>query len=374
MALNLTPNLAFNVTVALQQLRSHHLKALFTETLGWQSLEASTASQLPTLPKHFSLPRSCYMPLAYKDNVSVWQVNFVADMPFTAELRQQVYQAIASTQPNTVPLVIFVDATQSRSLWCQSLTQSAVYLSGQPSALWSFRLRRLAQASHDKQPHRALFPSLQIDQAAAHYEMFEKRLADIYNGISGISNTADRQAYAALTLQRLIFIQSVQQKGWLEGDTWYLQTRFEQARSSRSQQNRSQPSQLQQNPLPSLQKPKAQTLFFTSCLQPLYQSLAMPRLERPRALQQTVGAVPFLGHLFDTHRLEQQYQAIAIDDQSFEACLGWLSEQSSTDRLNPWMNSELSYFLERYLGAAETSPRPATWAHRHWLRRCAIAP
>ena len=38
-----------------------------------------------------------------------------------------------------------------------------------------------------------------------------------------------RRSYSVLTLQRLMFIQQIQQKGWLAGDTWYLQMRFEAA-------------------------------------------------------------------------------------------------------------------------------------------------
>lgn len=308
---------------AIEQLRSHHLLPLFTQTLSWQSISADLAAELSSA---LDLQLPCE-PIARRQTVTVWQVSLTADTRLTAELRQQIYDKITQGHQaltgslNSSPLVIFTAADKTRSLWCQSPTESVLQVSGQSTALWKFRLRRLAHASS------GLFPDLDSDlestQATASYQAFEQLIKGLCDGISGISNSADRQAYAALTLQRLILVQSVQQRGWLDGDTWYLQTRFGRA--------------LQQG-----------ELFFKTCLQPLYQSLSLPALERPLPLQAAVGRVPFLGHWFETHRLERQYDAIRVADWPFEETLAWLSEQTSADRLNPWMSGSLGHWLERY--------------------------
>ncbi len=311
-------NARLDLTAVAEQLRSHHLSALFTQSLGWQPVESGHDP--------IELYQQPCQPIAHRQGATVWQVSLGADAALTASLRTQIYGAIAAITEQ--PLVIFTDAANTRSLWCQSPHESALYSSGQPFTLWEYRLRRLARSS------QGLFPELPltadpIADLTANYETFAKLVQGLFDGISGISNTADRQAYAALTLQRLILVQTVQQRGWLHGDTWYLQTCFGRV----------------------LQQGKR----FFETLQQLYQSLALPALERPVALQAEIGTVPFLGHLFDTHRLERQYRAIAISNPPFEAVLGWLSEQASVDALNPWMSGELGYWLERYW-AEQTQP------------------
>lgn len=328
-----------DLTTAIALLRSHSLSSLFVQALGWQRpLEVSTAhcqaiqtvSQLASQSVSQEAQPLC-QPIAHRDNVTVWQVNLSKQTLLTTALRQQIYEAVGL--PGSVPLVICVDAAKTRSLWCQSLTETVVYVSSQPTALWEYRLRRLAGEGGGP-ISRALFPTAQSDRPAAQHSTFrsntfesntfESLLQRLCEGTFGISNISNRQEYSILTMQRLILIQMVQQRGWLAGDTWRLQTLYGQ----------------------SLQQGK--DLFFQLYLQPLYQSLSMPALERPLALQSQMGAVPFLGHLFDAHRLEQQYEAINIRDQPFEEILGWLSEQSSHDRLNPWMSGDLGYWLERY--------------------------
>lgn len=324
-----------DLTAAIALLRSHSLELLFIQALGWQRLPTvSTAHQQAiqqAAQQANQKDQLVCQPIAHRDNVTVWQVSLSKQMLLTTALRQQIYEAVVL--PDSVPLVIFVDAAKTRSLWCQSPSETAVYVSSQPSAIWEYRLRRLS-GEGGRPINKALFPTVQSDRRVAYSNIFEGDIfeGDIFESLlqhlceatAGISNISNRQEYSILTMQRLILIQLVQQHGWLAGDTWRLQTLYGQ----------------------SLQQGK--NLFFQTYLQPLYQSLSMPALERPLALQSQIGAVPFLGHLFEAHRLEQQYEAIHIDDQPFEEILGWLSEQSSNDRLNPWMSGDLGYWLERY--------------------------
>jgi hypothetical protein len=317
----MTQNSTLNLAMAVEQLSKHRLKALFTQSLGWQPVERSrtTYAQLDQPFWQWCKPLAC------REGVVVWQMRLSEEIPFSSALRQQIYGAIAQIpstnlidapiQCQSPPLVIFVNAAKTRSLWCQSPVASALYISSQLQTLWEFRLRRLAQSSS------GLFASLNVDQAEAGYKIFENLLKGLCEGISGISNRADRQEYAALTLRRLMFVQSLQKKGWLDGDTWYLQNRFGLAQGEN---------------------------FFKTYLQPLYQGLALPMLERPLPLHSRIGSVPFLGHCFEAHRLERLYEAIDICDQPFEEILGWLSEQSSSDSLNPWMSRYFGYWLERY--------------------------
>ena len=189
----------------------------------------------------------------------------------------------------------------------------------QPAELWQCRLKRISQLPY-RLCSRADFES---DRANAEWAAFEQLVEALHDGISGIGNYDDRSRYALLTLQRLILIQSMQQKGWLNGDAWYLQNRFGKA----------------------LQIGSA---FFADYLQPLYRSLALPEVERSLTLVETTGIVPFWERIFDQHPLEKTYADVAIANQAFEEVLGWLSEQSNSDALNPFSDRALSYCLWRY--------------------------
>lgn len=319
----------------------HDLTALFTRHLGWASPPQDDISPTPLLKAQ----TQC-VPIAHRADTTVWKVQLAADTLLTSALREQLYGEIVSISQakSALPLVIVVDANHSRSLWCQathrqgsinSALDNALYVSGQPITLWKFRLERLQKENAERAPEKA--SALFRSHSPAAYLPFKALLEDLCQGITGISNVTDCQNYAVLTLQRLILIQAIQQKGWIDGNTWYLQTQFGEA--LQSQKN-----------------------FFSTCLQLLYRCLALPKVERPIALNKQVGAVPFLGHFFHTHRLEQKYAAVSIDNQPFEQILGWLSEQASTDGLNLWSSGELSNCLEQYLANQSTSEETPTAA------------
>ena len=296
---------------AIEALRSHNLSTLFTQSLNW------SAPNLAVEPV-FPLNQTC-VPVARRDTLTAWQVVLTDKTRFTPTLRYQLYSAICARQQSltsktdsetTAPLLIIVDALKTRSLWCSSASESALYVVGQPTALWEIRLRRLAIGG-------GLYPSSPNDDGTGESSSrFKALLVQLRESIHGIEDIAHRQSYAALTLRRLMLIQQIQQKGWLVGDEWYLQSRFSQW----------------------LQCQDETSSFFEACLQPLYQSLALPKIERPVALQTLIGEVPFLGGLFDTHQLEGAYAQISIEDAALEDVLGWLGEQMSADGLNPWLS------------------------------------
>ncbi|MEL6260775.1 MAG: hypothetical protein AAFR12_06870 [Cyanobacteria bacterium J06626_6] len=308
---------------AAEQLRSHRLEDLFTQTLEWDPVVAAHVDLL----KHIQPFQQRCIPIAQSDRTIVWQVSLSPEVRLTSQLRQEIYGAIASIQPSDSqensqanasenltpsPLVIFVDAKQSKSLWCESPQQSALFVTGQPLAPWIFRLRQLAKA-----------PQLESD------EPFQQLLADIVQNTSGIDLIADRKNYAVVTLRRLIFIQQLQKRGWLNNDPWFLQSQFEAMLQAEEQR------------------------FFEGCLRPLYKSLSLPAVERPLALQTTIGSVPFIGRMFEAHPLEAKWPDLTIADRAFENVLAWLIEQASTDTLNPWMESALGQWFDRYWQRAQ---------------------
>ena len=58
------------------------------------------------------------------------------------------------------------------------------------------------------------------------YERFKKELATFQTFIDGITAQGDREWYASLMLNRMMFIYFVQKKGFLDGDPDYLRNRL----------------------------------------------------------------------------------------------------------------------------------------------------
>ena len=315
------------IETALEQLRSHNLADLFIHSLGWSEVETFSSAQLDT---HQVSGQKC-IPIAQKESVVVWQVLLAAKTSLTPDLRRQIYQALSSVSSasSSDPLVIFSTADKRRSLWCQSARDSAVFVVGQPTTVWLFRLHRLAKKTQGLRWSET--------EEVLQNEVFEQLVKDIEGGVEGIESASDRQLYSLLTIQRLIFVQQLQISSWLDSDTWYLQTRFGE-------------TLLESGEVDTLvtSSERRQDRFFKDCLQPLFTALSLPKIERPLALQDTVGKVPFIGLFFQKNSLEEACPNATIRDSAFENVLGWLSEQSSTHAFNPWINGALGCWLERY--------------------------
>ena len=58
------------------------------------------------------------------------------------------------------------------------------------------------------------------------YDHFKREHAAFLDFIKGITATADREWYASLMLNRLMFVYFIQQKGFLAGDQRYLQNQI----------------------------------------------------------------------------------------------------------------------------------------------------
>ena len=61
------------------------------------------------------------------------------------------------------------------------------------------------------------------------YDAFKKQNDKFLGFIEGLPSAADKQSYASLILNRLIFVYFIQKRGFLDGDINYLKNRLVQA-------------------------------------------------------------------------------------------------------------------------------------------------
>ena len=148
---------------------------------------------------------------------------------------------------------------------------------------------------------------------------------------------ADREWYASLMLNRMMFIYFIQKRGFLDGDTDYLRNRLEAMRTNHG-------------------KDRFQSFYRLFLMRLFHEGLGQPVTERAPELAALLGRVPYLnGGLFDVHDLEQDNREIQIPDAAFERIFGFfdayqwhLDDRPLHDdkEINP---DVLGYIFEKYI-------------------------
>ncbi|WOD39543.1 DNA methyltransferase [Nodosilinea sp. E11] len=146
-----------------------------------------------------------------------------------------------------------------------------------------------------------------------------------------------RQHYAMVLLTRLIAVVALQQRGYLGGDEWYLHNQFGQS---------------QQRELDG---------FFAQVLQPLcQQGFTLPYEERPPALNQRFGPLPFVPTgPFRFTALDQRWGHVPLPDAAFEPALNWLADlAASPGGLDAGLGVLLEQMVNAHDGVAVATPAP----------------
>ena len=166
------------------------------------------------------------------------------------------------------------------------------------------------------------------------YERFKKEHKTFLEFIDGFKSQSDREWYASLMLNRLMFIYFIQKKGFLDGNTNYLHDRLQKSQ--------------QQNG-----KDAFHTFYRYFLLKLCHEGLGQQK--RTDELEQLLGKVPYLnGGLFEIHPLELANPEIHIPDKAFEKIFDFFEEYQwhlddrplrNDNEINP---DVLGYIFEKY--------------------------
>ena len=171
------------------------------------------------------------------------------------------------------------------------------------------------------------------------YEGFRKELKGFQEFIKGLGAQVDKEQYAALMLNRLMFIYFIQRKGFLDNDTNYLENRLTTVQAE-------------------LGEDKFYTGFYRHFLMTLFhKGLGAPEESRDVKVKNLIGKVPYLnGGLFDEHKIEKEYgENINIPDKAFEKLFAFFNEYhwhldnrptASGKDINP---DVIGYIFEKYI-------------------------
>lgn len=168
------------------------------------------------------------------------------------------------------------------------------------------------------------------------YGKFKEQHEAFADFIEGLKENTDKAWYASLMLNRLMFVYFIQKKGFLDGDTNYLQNRLKQVQSAAG-------------------KGKFHNFYRQFLRRLFHEGLGTPK-PRDAALNKLVGDVPYLnGGLFDVHELETANPGIDVQDEAFEQLFAFFDAWDwhlddrplkSGKEINP---DVLGYIFEKYI-------------------------
>ena len=170
------------------------------------------------------------------------------------------------------------------------------------------------------------------------YDRFREEHRAFLDFVEGVAAAADREWYASLMLNRMMFIYFIQKRGFLDGDPDYLRNRLERVREAAGGAGR------------------FHGFYRLFLLRLFHEGLGRPEAERDPELAALLGRVPYLnGGLFDAHDLERDNPEIRIPDEAFERIFAFfdayqwhLDDRPLRDdnEINP---DVLGYIFEKYV-------------------------
>ena len=304
--------------ISIEELRSYlhnfDFRGLFVEGLGWNHYQ--------TDPFYIQLDGREYIlkPVAEKAGFVVYQCESDDDVP-QYSIRRKIESQVAKR--TFEHLIVFVDPSLNVQVWqwvkrepgkaaaCREISFSV----GQGGDHLLHRLQTLFISLDDELTVnislvtarvRAAFDSEKVTNRF--YERFQKELQAFAGFIAGIATREDRDWYASLMLNRMMFIYFVQKKSFLNGDVDYLRNKLREVQRQHGGGRFHQ--------------------FYRLFLIRLFlEGLGQPEPKRAPDLAELLGRVPFLnGGLFDVHDLERDNPEISIPDDAFERVFDFFDE------------------------------------------------
>lgn len=331
-----------NKTRIQQYLRDFNFRRLFIEELGWDN--PPTAVEVTVDGQRHALSA-----IAHKRGMVAYQCAAPegARIPEYA-LRRKIEQQVIKTAHEH--LIIFTDHGKTTQVW-----QWVKREPGKPAACREHTFNK-------HQSGEALMQKLQtvafsfdeeeiltlVDVAARtrkgfdvervtkrFYDQFKKEHASFLKFVEGIDAVADREWYASVMLNRLMFVYFVQRKGFLDGDPHYLRNRLRRCQAEKG-------------------RDKFYSFYRYFLLRLFHEGLGGKA--RPKELQDLLGRIPYLnGGFFEKHVIEQRWEKIEIPDKAFERIFDYFDQYQwhlderplrADNEINP---DVLGFIFEKYI-------------------------
>ena len=328
-----------------RHLKSLDLRELFIGELGWD--HGGTDLEVTVAGRTFVLEA-----IAHKRGLVAYRYLANSDDAFPDHpVRQRIERAVA----RSVREHLVVYATSDRNTQCwqwvkreagrPDRTRTHIYSGGQSGEALIQKLKHLVFTLAEEEKGITLVEVSGRLRAAFDVEPVTRRFYDRFKQehkafldfIEGITAVADREWYASLMLNRMMFIYFIQKRSFLDGDPDYLRNRLERVRREQGHG-------------------KFHSFYRVFLLRLFHEGLGRPEADRAPELAALLGRVPYLnGGLFDVHDLERDNTDIHIPDEAFEQIFAFFDAYQwhlderllrNDNEINP---DVLGYIFEKYI-------------------------
>ena len=338
------------MTTNAEQLRPHlqafDFNGLFVSGLGW--------NHYPGNPLRITIDNFTFglEPVAEKAGFAVFVCAPDADGAIPPyPIRRKVEHQVA--QRAFEHLIIFVDESSSSQIWQwvkretgkPAACREIPYSKGQSGNVLLQRIQAIAVSLEEELQGIGIVEVVSRVRRAMDIERVTRRFYERFRGeltafqafIDGVTSQGDREWYASLMLNRMMFVYFIQKQGFLAGDINYLRTRLRMVQSQAGEG-------------------RYQQFYQMFLLRLFHEGLGKPEVERAPELAGLLGRVPFLnGGLFDVHDLERDNPDISIPDEAFEKVFDFFDAyqwhlDDRPDRDDNEINPDvLGYIFEKYI-------------------------
>ncbi len=332
-----------NRTKIREYLADFDLESLFIEELGWD--RGGTNIEVPLDNATYDLQA-----VAHKRGMVVYQYVANDDAFPNYPTRQKIERDVAKTVREHI--IVYASADKSTYYWQwvkrepgqPDRSRSHIYRRGQAGEALIQKLEQIVFALDEEADLTIVDVSGRVRAAfdvekvtKEFYDRFKREHLAFLAFIEGIENVADREWYASLMLNRMMFIYFIQKRGFLDGDTNYLQNRLRKVREQRGNGN-------------------FLGFYRLFLLRLFHEGLGQPEADRDPELAALIGKVPYLnGGLFEVHDLERDNEDLHIPDEAFQQIFDFFDAYQwhlddrplrNDNEINP---DVLGYIFEKYI-------------------------
>ena len=336
------------MTLDRNRIRAHlenfDLRSLFIEELGWDHGGTNTEATIGGHTYHLQA-------IAQKRGMVVYQYMANSEDSFPDyPTRQKIERKVAKTVREH--LIIYIPKVRSALYWQwvkrepgrPDRTRQHIHYQNQAGEALIQKLEQIAFTLEDEEESSIVDVTSRV-RAAFDVEKVTKRFYDRFKNehqvflrfIEGIEIVADREWYASLMLNRMMFIYFIQKRGFLDDDPNYLRNRLEKIRKQHGDD-------------------RFNSFYRLFLLKLFHKGLGQPEADRPAELATLLGRIPYLnGGLFDLHDLEQNNREIHIPDKAFAQIFDFFDAYQwhlddrplrNDNEINP---DVLGYIFEKYI-------------------------
>jgi hypothetical protein len=335
--------MAIDKARATIHLQAFDFAKLFIDELGWDRPGSRQPEAIEAGGAQYTLA-----PVADKRGVRIFHCNAIPER----NTRQRIEREI--TKRAYEHLIIFTDPANTKQIWqwvAREKGKPAAFrehtwlASTAPDALIQ-KLDHIAFALSEEEGLTLAGTTLRMRDAfdrekitKRFYEAFKQQHDQFLGFIEGMASATDRQWYASLMLNRLMFVYFIQKKRFLDDDIDYLKNRLSQVRAAKGAD-------------------QFHSFYRVFLLKLFHGALATAVDARDPETAAMLGRIPYLnGGLFEPHALEADGNTIQIADAAFEGVFNFFDqyewtldtrpiEQADGKEINP---DVLGHIFEKYI-------------------------